>query len=172
MVTKTNLLMLDGTVVTDATIRSDGVLVLTLSNGTTKEIRGAIGQAGSDGQTGPMGPQGPQGIQGPVGPQGPQGEKGDGFNMEPGSLNPSGWTRFPNGLILQWGRLAATNLSNNTVWFPLGFPNRCFGVQNTLITRGSNTGADNNDVVMNVVNNSFTCRTDNNDGAYWFAYGY
>lgn len=175
MVTKTDLRMLDGTVVTGGSISADGVLTLTFSDGTTKALQGAIGSSGSDGAQGPVGPMGPAGPQGPkgdTGDVGPQGPAGTPFTMEAGALGgDSGWTRFPNGLILQWGRNYVTRLANTTIYYPIAFPNACFGVMNTLITYGSNVGADNNDVVMSVTAANFVMRTDNNNGGYWFAYG-
>jgi hypothetical protein len=179
MVTKTDLRMLAGAVVTGGSISGNGVLTLTFSDGTSKQLAGAIGSAGTDGATGatgatgPMGPMGPQGPKGDTGAQGPQGPAGTAFTMEAVSVSgDSGYTKFPNGFILQWGRNTATNLTNTLIPFPTVFPNKCFGVQNTLITYGSNVGADNNDVVKDVNTANFIMRTDNNNGGYWFAYGY
>lgn len=47
------------------------------------------------------------------------------------SFAESGWTKLPNGLILQWGRAAApvgVTSGNITVNFPVSFPNSCMVV--------------------------------------------
>lgn len=38
----------------------------------------------------------------------------------------NGWLTLPNGLILQWGSYLNTQSSDNTVVFPIAFPNTCF----------------------------------------------
>ena len=48
-----------------------------------------------------------------------------------GSLSESGWCRFPNGLILQWGSITLVSTGNNQSGvqnFPIPFPNNCFQV--------------------------------------------
>ena len=49
------------------------------------------------------------------------------------SQSANGWTRLPNGLILQWGThlTAMSNYAVSTVTFPIPFPNNCFCVQIT-----------------------------------------
>ena len=38
-------------------------------------------------------------------------------------LDASGYTKLPNGLILQWGRLAIANADSYNIQFPIAFPN-------------------------------------------------
>lgn len=45
-----------------------------------------------------------------------------------GSLTQNGWVKFSNGLILQWGRGAGTNVT-----FPISFPNNCFTAIGMLV---------------------------------------
>jgi hypothetical protein len=48
----------------------------------------------------------------------------------PGSLAENGWTVLPNGLILQWvtgAGMAAGDEITQAVYFPIAFPNACFG---------------------------------------------
>lgn len=58
------------------------------------------------------------------------------------SILSNGWTRLPNGLIIQWGThlTAMANYSVQTITFPTPFPNACFTVQ---ITARAVTAATN-----------------------------
>jgi len=58
------------------------------------------------------------------------------------SQSTNGWTRLPNGLIIQWGThlTAMANYSVQTITFPTPFPNACFTVQ---ITARAVTAATN-----------------------------
>lgn len=43
------------------------------------------------------------------------------------SLDTNGWTKLPNGLIIQW--FSATVAGGlNTILFPIAFPNKCFQI--------------------------------------------
>lgn len=50
----------------------------------------------------------------------------------PSSVVANGYQQFPSGLIMQWGSLtfptSGTSVANETVTFPLAFPNACFAV--------------------------------------------
>ena len=48
------------------------------------------------------------------------------------SYSGSGYTRFTDGLIIQWG----SSSSNSSVSFPLTFPNNCFSVVNMIFGTG------------------------------------
>lgn len=48
------------------------------------------------------------------------------------SYSGSGYTRFTDGLIIQWG----SSSSNSSVSFPLTFPNNCFSVVNMIYGTG------------------------------------
>lgn len=148
MVTKTNLLMLDGKVIVDASISSDGKMTLKFSDGSSRELSGAIGSAGA---VGPMGPAGPQGIQGAkgdkgdTGAMGPQGPAGQDFTMPNSVLGGVGYQLFPNGLIMQWGKQANVGVSSRKVTFPISFPNAAFALfssQEQTNGRGSYRAAD------------------------------
>ena len=59
------------------------------------------------------------------------------------SLN--GYTKLPNGLILQWGSISETvsGLSDKITWvqYPIEFPNRVFNVTHSFSCQDSNTNA-------------------------------
>jgi hypothetical protein len=45
------------------------------------------------------------------------------------SQSGSGYTKLPNGTIIQWGTYTTVNLqAGNAITFPLAFPNNCFSV--------------------------------------------
>jgi hypothetical protein len=72
----------DGVGLAGALIDRSGVLVLTLADGTTRELGVVVGK---DGETGPAGEAGPQGERGEPGAEGPAGERGsDGMPGEKG----------------------------------------------------------------------------------------
>lgn len=72
----------DGVGVAGAVIDRSGVLVLTLTDGTTRDLGMVVGKDGANGRDGE---QGPQGERGEPGPQGEKGEKG-----EPGAVGLQG----------------------------------------------------------------------------------
>ena len=48
------------------------------------------------------------------------------------SLSIPGWRKDPDGFIMQWGVTSAlTQLSSNTIGFPISFPNACLNVECT-----------------------------------------
>lgn len=179
MVTKTNLRMLDGTVVIGASISGTGVLTLSLSDGTAREIPGAVGQSGSNGASGAQGPAGPAGPQGPQGTQGPQGPAGatgsvgatgpagQDFTMPQSSVGGTGYQRFPNGMIMQWGKLANQGVRSTQIYFPIAFPNNAFNLQ-TSQDQSNGRGAYASG--SNLTLNSAWIATDN-CATYWLAIG-
>ena len=52
--------------------------------------------------------------------------------VDASSYSGSGYTRFTDGLIIQWG----SSSSNSGVSFPLTFPNNCFSVVNMIYGTG------------------------------------
>ena len=65
------------------------------------------------------------------------------------SISQNGWTRLPNGLIIQWGThlVAMANYSVATVTFPISFPTACFTVQ--LTARAVTTAANGSATLEN-----------------------
>ena len=51
------------------------------------------------------------------------------------SKNTNGYTKLPNGLILQWGKATTVNTPDKPGWtvFPIAFPNNCFAVVCSII---------------------------------------
>lgn len=67
----------DGVGVRDGFLQREGVLILSLSDGTTRDLGVVAGKDGKDGRDGEMGPPGERGEQGPQGEKGEPGERGD-----------------------------------------------------------------------------------------------
>ena len=69
-------------------------------------------------------------------------ENPDGLNLVPldfdGSLQENGWTKLPNGLILQWG-IIDTEDSLQTYQFPIAFPHGPFAISVQAVTLSGNT---------------------------------
>lgn len=86
------------------------------------------------------------------------------------SLLPSGWRKFPDGMILQWGGVIIPT-STGTNWvFPIAFPTNALNVQATLSTGSAEI------IYMTGFNNTFAV-VDSNPGAtlisaQMFAIGY
>ena len=82
-----------------------------------------------------------------------------------GNLSGNGWTRLPNGLILQWG-----TANGGWVNFPIAFPNACFSVVGT-----QGQGGDYEPyVIYNISNTRFyhKGRVEHEaNGAHWMAIG-
>jgi len=82
-----------------------------------------------------------------------------------GKLSGNGWTRLPNGLILQWG-----TANGGWVNFPIAFPNACFSVVGT-----QGQGSDYEPyVIYNISNTRFYHKgkvEHEANGAHWMAIG-
>nr|DAW37317.1 MAG TPA: Baseplate structural protein [Caudoviricetes sp.] len=82
-----------------------------------------------------------------------------------GKLSGNGWTRLPNGLILQWGIA-----NGGWVNFPIAFPNACFSVVGT-----QGNGSDYEPyVIYNISNTRFYHKGKverEANGAHWMAIG-
>ena len=57
------------------------------------------------------------------------------------SKNNNGYTKLPNGMILQWGEYYEGNLNHSTFFFPISFPNKCISVQLTTVSTNKNYAA-------------------------------
>ena len=77
------------------------------------------------------------------------------------SLNNNGWTKFPNGLIVQWGIVNIANKSSRTINFSISFPNNCASIMATPLSDRNDTATEgiyfktkskNNAVVYNSSN--------------------
>ena len=55
------------------------------------------------------------------------------------SNSPSGYTKLPNGFILQWGTVILAN-SDTNFYFPIGFPNSCLVVDLTTVSGNGGYG--------------------------------
>lgn len=81
----------------------------------------------------------------------------------------SGWMKFPNGMILQWGRTAQTGGSNGsgaylTTSYPIAFPNACWQVvATTYAPTELNVSMSNN--IISLGNSSFVVLTQRQGGA-------
>lgn len=110
-----------------------------------------------------------------------QGSVGGGFTQ---SFADNGWCRMPNGLILQWGRLAAIRSegSGPNVTFPISFPNNCLGVATMDWNRNASAQWIYVDCFVQLVSISPSAfatfvqnpGSDRNhwDGFFWIAVGY
>ncbi|PLR93186.1 gp53-like domain-containing protein [Bacillus sp. T33-2] len=95
----------------------------------------------------------------------------------PGDLKSSGWTKLPNGLILQWGFLDLTGLTANSwvsrqINFPVTFPAQCFNVFTDMYASAGAYGQANNG---NALKHAFTAyvkpESAGNATVVWFAIG-
>jgi hypothetical protein len=64
--------------------------------------------------------------------------------MPTGNLSAAGYTRLPNGLILQWGTVSCSSNSYGSVTFPIIFPNACVNIQSCVATEVGNGDAQAN----------------------------
>ena len=90
------------------------------------------------------------------------------------SLAANGWTKLPNGLILQWGTTSAVSMDNPgvTINFPIAFPNACFSVTATFMAY--NTGGSGVQGVSSISKASFVVFNGQDAvGSFrWIAIGY
>jgi len=57
------------------------------------------------------------------------------------SLSTNGWQRLPSGLIIQWGELLVSSGAEQSVTFPIAFPNSAFGFFATSVQNAGQTSA-------------------------------
>jgi hypothetical protein len=97
-----------------------------------------------------------------------------------GSISSNGWTKMPNGLIMQWGLSATTGMSSpTTVNFPIEFPNNVFMVSGTMVSVSGQPQDNVLTLYATPSNTSFIVRSGGqggsgfftNDPFYWYAIG-
>lgn len=94
--------------------------------------------------------------------------------VNPGqSLGANGYTKYPNGLIVQWGFNTRVGSSAQTVTFPLAFPNAFYSVVPSGVRR--TTGAALGQIPTITGSPSLTSfelsHADGSLGSYWIAFG-
>jgi hypothetical protein len=86
------------------------------------------------------------------------------------SFASNGWSRLPNGTVLQWG-VTGSYTGATSISFPISFPSACISIHTQIIA-----DYDINEVftVYNVSASSFAAANSNPGSApiYWFAIGY
>lgn len=98
----------------------------------------------------------------------------NGYNVNingfPHLFEENGWTKLPNGLILQWGKYEFQG--TQTYNFPIEFPNSCFGIISGDNFKSITSGVQVN--VEKVSNTQFKISgaSGSTASAYIFAYGY
>ena len=93
------------------------------------------------------------------------------------SLNSAGWTKLPNGLIIQWGKTPVVHDERSTdIVFPIAFPNKVLSIQlteNQMLTTENNA---THLAALNVSKTKFTFKINStspiDSSADWFAIGY
>ena len=88
------------------------------------------------------------------------------------SLATNGYFKFPNGLIIQWGYEAYSS-AQQTVTFPLAFPNACLNVTASYYVSNDSGGVDNGIAIASApTTTSVKMSVANYTGFYWMAIGY
>ena len=99
-----------------------------------------------------------------------------GFLQSLGSTDSTGYTQFPNGLILQWGRVSVGSASSTIFTLPLAFTTAHIGGLTTVNRTGILSGAqvgyyDTTSLTQGrVVNDNST--TSSTQSYYWLAIGH
>lgn len=102
------------------------------------------------------------------------------------SKSDSGYTKLPNGMIMQWGKIGTYSNDGNKVSsfdvnFPISFPNKCVNIQVTVntsdIASGSTTTNYDHYIVATVESKSkalvkIRWQSTYTNGFFWFAIGY
>lgn len=95
------------------------------------------------------------------------------------SLGTSGYQKFPNGLIIQWGYSGVlTGNANNAVTFPITFPTACVNAsatcQYSTVVSGGHVLVINSITTsgMNILPDDISTTTNANLRSYWMALGY
>ena len=93
------------------------------------------------------------------------------------NLSGNGWTKLPNGLILQWGRVNETGYNPGTISFQIEFPTACASVTCTK-GRVSNASQETNAATASVITKTNFIIKANDAGTVgefyvnWIAIGY
>ena len=93
------------------------------------------------------------------------------------SLGPTGWTKLPSGLIIQWGKTPVVHDENSTdIVFPIAFPNKVLSIQLTENQMRTYQNNATHLAALNVTNTKFTFKINStipvDTSADWFAIGY
>ena len=89
------------------------------------------------------------------------------------SLNNNGWTKFPNGLIVQWGIVNIANKSSRTINFSISFPNNCASIMATPLSDRNDTATEGIYFKTKSKNNAVVYNSSNPDSQImWIAIGY
>lgn len=94
-----------------------------------------------------------------------------GVDLESGLLiskSANGYTKLPNGLIIQWGKIKGWNGGQIWVSFPITFPTLTLSV---VITSMGSSAANNS--VQSYLATGFNMNSsENNQDTFWIAIGY
>lgn len=93
-----------------------------------------------------------------------------------GTLSGTGWTKLPNGLILQWGQTPLVFDDRTAdITFPIAFPNACFGVQLTEDEKRTYSANASHVVAKELSRTKFTFYHNStlavSTSCWWFAIG-
>ena len=89
------------------------------------------------------------------------------------NLSANGYVKMANGLILQWGNIALGGNRQETVTFPITFPNECLNVQGS--SRNIRYFSTYDIMVYSITPTQVVLDLSaekGSIGAYWFAVGY
>lgn len=85
----------------------------------------------------------------------------------------NGYTKLPNGIILQWGYQARGTVGEVTVTFPTAFPAACVSITTNKANTSSTTGLGMESYDVDAVGvTSFQYSRYTDADLYWFAVGY
>ncbi len=93
-----------------------------------------------------------------------------------GTLSGTGWTKLPNGLILQWGQTPLVFDDRTAdITFPIAFPTACFGVQLTEDEKRTHSANASHVVAKELSRTKFTFYHNStlavSTSCWWFAIG-
>jgi collagen type I/II/III/V/XI/XXIV/XXVII alpha len=90
------------------------------------------------------------------------------------SLTANGWTRLPNGVILQWGTVSAAANQNNSGTFPTSFTSVARAVMNGVGDTGEFGAASKGPTIYAVSTSGFSYHNGDQSTAtgFWLAMGY
>lgn len=93
-----------------------------------------------------------------------------------GNLADQGWTKLPNGLILQWGKTPSVfDWGESEIHFPIAFPSAVLNIQLTEKEMQTVNAHASHLAALNVTNQGFTFKMNStlsiHTSAYWLAIG-
>lgn len=92
------------------------------------------------------------------------------LNLTGSSISTTGYSRLPNGLLMQWGAQTNITFTSGTITFPIAFAAAPYSV----ILQGTNANTGSTVVVTGTSTTTATVRTTNTvtaQTAYWMAIG-